>query len=416
MIWAPLFLCILAATANPPLKTVSFSEAVQRGLRNHPDIAIAKFEVDRASGKVEEIRANALPKLTGNGNFVILDHRRALGNVLVAGKNTMYANITLTAPLVATQQWAQWRQQRTEVTTSQSRALDVRRNLSVAVARAYLGVITQKRLVEVSQHAVDTAREHFTYADTRYRGGIGTELDVLRADQELGSSQAQLYNGLAGLVQARETLGVSMGENEPYDVEAVLALPQVPKSETVDPHAEEQRADIRWIKQTQVAAQEIYDDSWRDFMPVLLGMAEPFYQNPETSSTPEWGWQVELLLNVPFYDGGARYGLRHQREAAVGVTQASVEQALRQARSEIRVAFDALVLAQDGYGVAKRASVRANETIELTVEDYKAGNTNNLQVIDAERRGRDADTMSVMAEDTVRQAKLTLLYATGAFP
>ncbi len=282
MMWPALALCIVAVgpAAAPIIKTVSFSEAVQRGLRNHPDIAVAKFEIARAEGQVQEVRANALPKLVGNANYVLLDHRRALGNVLVAGKSTLYANITLTAPLVATQQWAQWRQRRTEVTTSQSRAQDVRRNLAVAVARAYLDVITQKRLVEVSQHAVDTAREHFTYADTRFRGGIGTELDVLRADQELGASQAQLYNGLSGLLQAREGLGVAMGEDEPYDVEAILALPQVPKSETLDPHAEEQRADIHLVKQTQVAAKEIYDDSWRDFMPMLLGLAEPFYQNP----------------------------------------------------------------------------------------------------------------------------------------
>jgi outer membrane protein TolC len=40
----------------------------------------------------------------------------------------------------------------------------------------------------------------------------------------------------------------------------------------------------------------------------------------------------------------------------------------------------------------------------------------NIEVIDAERRARDAQTTAVIADDTARQARLDLLAATGRFP
>ena len=41
---------------------------------------------------------------------------------------------------------------------------------------------------------------------------------------------------------------------------------------------------------------------------------------------------------------------------------------------------------------------------------------NALEVIDAERRSRDAETAAVVAEDAARQARLDLLAASGRFP
>jgi outer membrane protein TolC len=47
---------------------------------------------------------------------------------------------------------------------------------------------------------------------------------------------------------------------------------------------------------------------------------------------------------------------------------------------------------------------------------YEAGAVTNIEVIDAERRARDAATAVVVAEDDARQARLELLAASGRFP
>jgi len=47
---------------------------------------------------------------------------------------------------------------------------------------------------------------------------------------------------------------------------------------------------------------------------------------------------------------------------------------------------------------------------------YRAGTSTDIEVIDAERTARDADTSAAVAEDGSRQARLDLLAATGKIP
>jgi outer membrane protein TolC len=58
----------------------------------------------------------------------------------------------------------------------------------------------------------------------------------------------------------------------------------------------------------------------------------------------------------------------------------------------------------------------AHQALDLANLAYHAGATTNIEVIDAERRARDADSAVVIAEDNVRQARLDLLVAAGQFP
>jgi outer membrane protein TolC len=52
----------------------------------------------------------------------------------------------------------------------------------------------------------------------------------------------------------------------------------------------------------------------------------------------------------------------------------------------------------------------------MTMLAYREGATNDLEVVDAERRARDADAAALIAEDTARQARIDLLSASGRFP
>ena len=58
----------------------------------------------------------------------------------------------------------------------------------------------------------------------------------------------------------------------------------------------------------------------------------------------------------------------------------------------------------------------ATVAVELSTLAYRAGATTNLEVVDAERRARDAAIVATQAEDTARQAHLDLLIAGGQFP
>ena len=65
---------------------------------------------------------------------------------------------------------------------------------------------------------------------------------------------------------------------------------------------------------------------------------------------------------------------------------------------------------------ARRAAEQANQVVQITDVAFREGATTNIEVIDAQRRARDADTAVAVAEDGVRRARLDLLNALGRFP
>ena len=157
-------------------------------------------------------------------------------------------------------------------------------------------------------------------------------------------------------------------------------------------------------------------DSYADYLPILSGVVQPFYQNPSSLTLPTTGWQAQLLLSLPLYDGGNRYGLKHERDALHDQAKTRLDAALRQARSEVRIAFEAVQQADGALGQSREAMKLAQEALELAQLAYRAGATSNIEVVDAERRARDAETDAAVAEDGARQARLDLLAAAGRFP
>jgi outer membrane protein TolC len=122
------------------------------------------------------------------------------------------------------------------------------------------------------------------------------------------------------------------------------------------------------------------------------------------------------VLAFPLFEGGLRTAQAKERGALSREADESLVAALRQARSEVRVAFDAMRYSYAGYESARLGAVSAVAALELANLAYRAGATSNLEVIDAERRARDAATTAAIAEDAVRQANLDLLSAAGRFP
>jgi outer membrane protein len=319
---------------------------------------------------------------------------------------------------VAASRWYQWSHAGDQAEVARASERDVRRAVALTAARAYLTIVAQKRAVEVSQRAVRTAATHYDYAHTRRLGGIGNLLDELRADQQLATAQAQLENALAGLARAQEALGVATGGDAPLDALGEPDLSGGAPATLAEGQqlAEEGRTDVLLARRRADAAHRLVEDSWADWLPTLSLGAQAYLQDPATTSTPRHGWQAQLLLSFPLYEGGLRAGQRREREALDEEARLALEGSRLQARADVRVALSNLQRAQGAYEQSRRAAERATSALSLVVQAFQAGATTSLDVTDAERTARDADTAAVVAEDAVRQSRLDLLAAVGRFP
>jgi len=399
----------------PPAPTMTFEEAIRQSVLRNASAQVANFEIQRFEAVARQTRASWLPTLTGNGTYTLLDSDRTRQGQVLSHKGQLSANVTLNVPIVMPQQWAASSRASDQIGVARASSADVKRSVAIAAAKGYLLVVSQRRLLEVSQSARVTALAHYEFSRMRFLGGLGNKVDAVRAAQELAADDGLVEQARISVIRAREALGALIGVQTPVDaVEPALAEPSTQESALKE--AEAQRSDVQAQKNRMQAAKHSSSLNYTEYLPFLNAMAQPFYQNPASFITPKTGWQAQLVLTVPLYDGGLRYGHADERAAVSEEAQATLDGLLRQARSEVRTAFSAVMSAEATLSSNRRAARLADQALQLAILAYRAGATGNLEVIDAERRARDASIQVAVGEDGLRQTRLDLLAASGRFP
>lgn len=403
------------ARADTPAR-VTLDQAVSRALDQNPTVTIALAEIDRADALLRQARAAWFPTLVGNALYTRLDGDRRTNGLVTQNENQFGANLQLTVPLIAPVARANSAHAADNRRIAEVSAVDVRRQLAVATARAYLAVVAQHRVLTANENARHTAQAHYDYAHTRFAGGIGRSIDEVRAEQELRTNEVNVEGAYAALVHAKEALGVLINADGAVDTVDDVALVQPRSLEAALNDARAQRSDVKALEARLAAGEHLVKDDWVYYAPILSAVGEPFYQYGITPFYPHVGWQASLILSLPLYDGGARTGIARERDALVVESRANLDLALRQAQADVRAAFDTMVHADKALIAARAAAELARRALELANVAYKAGATSNLEVIDASRESRAADTAAAQAEDLVREARLDLLSASGRFP
>jgi hypothetical protein len=176
------------------------------------------------------------------------------------------------------------------------------------------------------------------------------------------------------------------------------------------------RTDLRLFAAEQQAAERVLRDSSKDRYPFLEAAFLPSSMYPSQFFVPQNSWRLVMQLSVPLFDSGQRRGLKLERQAAVDISRATFTRALTTAESEVRTARAAVASAERGLTTAHAGADQARQVVDIVNISFRAGAATNIEVIDAQRRARDADVAVAVAEDTLRRARLELLTAAGRFP
>lgn len=406
------------APAPQATRAVTFEEAIRLATTRNPTVESAAAAILRADALLRQARAVVLPDVDVSGTHTALDDSRGLGGQEFTPRNTFSAALSVSMPLLAPAEWARRSQAEDNRRVALAGADEARRQVALAAADAYLAVFARRRVVEAQVRARDTARAFYEYAHERFVAGAGSRLNALRAQQTLSSDQALVEEADLALYRAQEALGIVIAADGPVDVaeEPVFEMPADATAPARADAAIRQRADVRLFSMQVTAAERVVADSWKDYLPSMIGVFQPQYQNPASLVTPAGSWRALLQFSVPVFDSGLRRGLKMERQAALQDTQAVLNGQVRQARSEVRAAFEAVERSERVLASTRAAADQAGEVLRITGISFRAGATTNIELIDAQRRARDADTAVAVAEDGVRRARLDLLAALGRFP
>ncbi|MEO8484630.1 MAG: TolC family protein [Acidobacteriota bacterium] len=400
-----------APTPAPAMRTVEFGQAIREAIERNPTVGQAAVSIARAEALVAQARSLTFPSASANVTTTTLDGARGFDGGVTQPRNQIAIGGDVRYVVGG---FAVLGQARDQVDVATATSVQAKQGVAIAAAEAYLAVIAGRRQVEVANRAVETAQAHLDYADRRLQGGAGSRLNQLRAAQAVTGDRLQLEQAQLALRRAQEALGVALASENPVDAGAEPAF-DVPA--TIDENAWMQaRPDLVTQEAIRRAAERVVRDSWIDWTPFPTVAFDPQIVTPSGLFQPSRTWRLTVSAVQPLFDGGQRRAQKRIRQTSVDQSRFALTGLQIQARSEVRIAQEAVQSLGRALTTARTAVEQATDVLRITTAAFEVGATTNIEVIDAQRLLRDSETSAAFSEDAVRHAKLDLMVAIGKFP
>jgi len=223
----------------------------------------------------------------------------------------------------------------------------------------------------------------------RYDGGVAARSDVLQAQTQLRSAQAQAADNAAQRALLEHAIAVLLGEPpSSLDLARSAALPATPEVPALLPATLlERRPDIAAAQRRVAAAYGqigVADAAW---FPSLTLSADAGFRSSSLArlvSAPNLLWSIGPSLVETIFDSGQRKLASAQARATADQATASYRQAVLIALQEVE---DNLVLAdqlQREAQLQQEALQSAQRNLEITLDQYRAGTVSYLNVVTAQ--------------------------------
>ena len=402
-----------APAAGAVVEQLSFEEAVARAVERNPSVGEASQAILQAKSLLDRKRTVFYPLVYGDVGTAILDDARGFNGSIVTPQTQTRFSATVSYALLDAVRWANRSQARDRVRTSQVAADQTRQQVAVAAASAYLAVIAAERQRDITERNLETARALEDYARARLEAGQGSRLNHVRSVQQRATAEGLVEIAVLAVRRAQEALGVAIFASGPVGVRGEPVLLTAPPP--ADDAWLQLRPDVRLGTSELDARDRIVSDAWKSWLPTVTGSFTPLYVTPNGLFEPSKSWRAFFSLNVPIFDGtlGADRAFKIAERDAARFRLAGT---VAEARSEMRVAQEAVARAERFVAASGQAAENAREALRITEIAYRAGATTNIEVVQAQQTARQVEIEAAIGEDRLRQSRLDLLVALGLFP
>ncbi|HEY5366246.1 MAG TPA: efflux transporter outer membrane subunit, partial [Casimicrobiaceae bacterium] len=252
----------------------------------------------------------------------------------------------------------------------------------------------------------------------RYNAGVAARAEVVQADTQLKSAQAQAVDNRATRAQFEHAIAVLVGK-APADfslpvVEDLPAPPDVPPG--VPSQLLERRPDIAAAERRMAAANAEIGVATAAFFPTLSLSASGGFASSKLAqllSLPNRFWSIGADIAEPVFDAGLRRAQRAQTVAQFDEAVANYRQTVLAGFQEVEDNLATLAILKQETVIQQAAVDAARHSVELTTNQYKAGIVGYINVFAAQTVQFSNERTLVQLLGRAWQANVTLVRALG---
>jgi NodT family efflux transporter outer membrane factor (OMF) lipoprotein len=315
----------------------------------------------------------------------------------------------------------------------------VRRSIesNVASAQASAANVANARLLAQSQLAIDyfqlraldaqrsllnasvaEFQKSLDLTRNRYNAGVAARVDVVQAETQLKTTQAQAINVGVQRSQLEHAIAILVGK-APADVsitveKLAMTVPAVPAG--LPSQLIERRPDIAGAERKMAAANAQIGVATAAYFPSLTLSATDGYRSnsfPTWFTAPARFWSVGPALAETLFDGGLRRAVTQQAQAAYDANVSTYRQTVLTAFQQVEDNLSALRILEEQARAQDEAVKAARQSTELTINQYKAGTISYLNVIVVQTAQLNNEVTAVSVQGQRLVAAVTLVQALG---
>jgi outer membrane protein TolC len=389
-------------------------------------LATAYAEVSKAEAQSRIALASLLPSInasaTGTHQFItnrvttiqnITNGTQNIKTLTTPSSDYISGNITVVQSLVDVKAWHDLGTARAAEVVQRLGIESVKRTMTLSLATSIVAVVTAERVAEINRIGLRSALELSDLTNRKRSLGAATGLDTVRAEQNVASARAAIVSGDESLRQSREALGMALGEPQQVAVAAALKLDGVLDgvgqtcrrlNNSTD------RPELAAGRQQLVVAERGIRSVELSFLPTLKAQSAVSSSTLDPGAAPKATWNIQAVLTVPIWDGGARYGSLRSARAVRDEAAYSIESTQRSVTIEVEQARRAVQVAEQSVAVARNAATLAARNDELTRISYRLGQgTTSFELVAAAVALQQAQIQLAVQEFGVVGSRLTAL-------
>lgn len=378
---------------------LTLDEALATALKNHPQLTMAKENLNGAEALTGQALANYYPQIDvaadwskGRSFLIPLESIKTteVNTDAVYLRQTIY-DFGRTAGAVEAA--------RSNRSAAAETLLITRQDIALRVRSAYYLLLAAQKQVVATRETVAAREAVFRQAREFFNRGIRAKVDVARAEANLYAARTALIRAENNQELARVELANAMGVPSLPDrppAEPGMAPAQLPERSQVQQEAFARRSELKRLDALKLAATATLKTVRSGYLPILSGTASVGYADRDF---PPGGnvWAVGLNLTLPLFSGFSTVEQEKESVASLRAVEAQHTDQKLQIVRDVESAWLAVRETTARIASTEKEVAAARENQTLAMGRYQEGVGSIIEVTDAQSQALDAETANIQA-------------------
>jgi outer membrane protein TolC len=319
--------------------------------------------------------------------------------------------------------WAQASAARAQLAVSVGQAGTTGQTAAAQAGAAYVQLAHEAALVGAREEDLRLAGELIRDAEAQFSAGVGTRLDVVRAQTQEAQARAAVAMARTGVTQAEialaRTLGLPPGTRFALldSLAPALARSDAPEAiAAAEALALAQRPELAAASSAVTAARLAARASWAQRLGRLQLASDYGWNGPQPKDIIRTGQQLLLQYSIPFFDGLRLEGQVQEQQAHRREAEVRLADLHEQVTGEVRTAIAGVASGAEQQRIAAEQLTLAEEELREARLRYINGVSGNIDVITAQSDVVRARTAMIDAQAQTASARVQLARAAGVTP